>query len=224
MKLIDLLGITRVDLDDQVEPYLWSDTELIEAAADAEYEACRRARLLIDSSTATVCQIAITAAEPLYALDDRVLFIRRAKLGLEERPLQRASYRDLDANVSNWEAETGTPTHFITDFETGKVRLYPIPEVSDTLSMTVVRLPLVPLTDKTVTLDTSPEIKPHYHRSLRFWMMHRAYSKPDADAMDKGKANESLGMFEAEFGKKSSAIDEEWIEREQATDPYDGTF
>jgi hypothetical protein len=224
MNLAQLLEITRVDLDDQVEPYLWSDAELIEAAADAEYEACRRARLLIDSSTAAVCHIAVTAANPLYALDERVLFVRRAKLGLEDMPLRRASYRDLDANVSGWETDTGTPTHYVTDFETGKIRLYPIPIVDDTISMTVVRLPLVPLTDTTVTLASSPEIKLHYHRSLRFWMMHRAYSKPDADAMNKGKAAESLAMFEAEFGKKSSAIDEEWIEREQAADPYDGTF
>ena len=224
MKVADLLEITRVDLDDQVEPYLWGNTELIEAAADAEYEACRRARLLIDSSTAAVCQITVTVAEPLYALDDRVLFIRRAKMGLDERPLQRVSYRDLDAKVSGWEADTGAPTHYVTDFETGKVRLYPIPDTDDTLSMTVVRLPLIPLNDVSLTLNATPEIKLHYHRSLRFWMMHRAYSKPDADAMDKGKAAENLDKFEAEFGKKSSAIDEEWIEREQSADSYDGTF
>jgi len=53
-------------------------------------------------------------------------------------------------------------------------------------------------------------------------MMHRAYLKKDADANDPKKAADSLALFEQEFGRKSSAIDEVWIEREQ-TD-MDGTF
>lgn len=220
MKLSELLELTRVEIDDTEAPYLWSDAELIDAAADAENEACRRARLIIDSSTAAICQISVTAASNLYALDDRVLFVRRAKMGLEDSPLCRASYRDMDANMLGWESHTGTPTHYITDYETGKIRLYPTPVAADTLSMTVVRLPLVQLSDP----ELDPEIKPHYHRSLRFWMMYRAYSKQDVDAHDDKRAADNLALFEQEFGPKSRAIDEEWIEREQATDPFDGTF
>lgn len=220
MKLIDLLEIVRVELDDTEAPYLWTDTELLDAAADAENEACRRARLLIDSSTPAICEIAVTAGEPLYELDSRVLFVRRAKLDGSDVPLRRASFRDLDTNVSGWESHTGDPTHYITDYETGKIRFYPTPVVDDVLRITAVRLPINEISDQ----EQTPEIKPHYHRSLRFWMMFRAYSKPDTETLDKTKAAESLALFEQEFGPKSAAIDEEWIEREQAADPYDGTF
>jgi hypothetical protein len=220
MKLGGLLDIVRIEIGDTKTPYLLSDAELIDAAADAENEACRRSRLIIDSSTPKTCQIEIYSGEPLYALDHRVLFVRRAKLGTQSRPLNRVSFRDLDANIPGWESHIGQPTHYATDFETGKIRLYPTPIVAETLSLTVVRLPLNPLADETQT----PEIKTHYHNSLRFWIMYRAYLKQDADTFDKEKAANSLALFEQEFGPKSRAIDEEWIEREQAADPYDGTF
>jgi phosphorylcholine metabolism protein LicD len=84
--------------------------------------------------------------------------------------------------------------------------------------MIVVRSPLVEMNDET----DSPEIAPRFHRSLRYWMMYRAYSKQDSQANDPKKAMESLAMFEQEFGQKSSAINETWIEREQME--FDGTF
>ena len=220
MKLRELIGLCRSETDDVTQPYLWSDADWIEYAVDAENEACRRARLLIDSSTAAVCQIAVVAGTALYALDDLVLFVRRAKLSSQDIPLARVSYRDLDAFVPGWESHTGTPTHYATDYETGKVRLYPNPTANATLSLTVVRLPITDMND----LEDMPEIKAHYHRSLRFWMLYRAYAKQDSETKDDAKAATNLALFEQEFGKKSSAIDEEWIEREQAADPYDGTF
>lgn len=220
MIVSEILDIVRLELGDTELPYLWGDSELIEFTTDGENEACRRSRLLIDSNNAQICRVNVIASNPLLTLDARVLFIRRARLELESRPLSRASYRDLDANISGWESVTGTPTHYLTDYETGKIRLYPTPVVNDTLDLTVVRLPLAPITGFTQT----PEINARYHRSLRYWIMYRAYSKQDTETLDKKKAADNLALFEQEFGTKSRAIDEEWIEREQAADPYDGTF
>ena len=220
MKLGDLIAIVRNELDDDVAPYLWSDPEMIDYAVDAENEASRRARLLIDSTTTAICQITTAAATAVYALSPLVLFIRRAKMSTEDYALGRVAVRDLDYRVPGWETETGTPTHFVTDYETGKIRLYPIPNAVGTVKLTVVRMPKVDL----ATINDTPEIHPRLHRSLRFWMMYRAYSKQDAETKDDQKAGENLGLFEAEFGRKSSAIDEEWISREQMGDPYDGTF
>lgn len=218
MRLNDLIRIFRAEVDDAVMPYLWSDPDLIEYANDAELEACRRSRLIVDSSTAAICQIAVVAGTATYALDPRVLFIRRVRLtGL--LPLKRKNMQDMDSQFPGWEdAEVSTPSAFIPDFETGKIRLYPTPDAAATLNLMVVRDPLAEMNDDSDT----PEIAARYHRSLRFWMMHRAYLKKDADANDPKKAAESLALFEQEFGKKSSALDETWIEREQMDG--DGTF
>ena len=218
MELRELITIVRNELDDATQPYLWSDQELIEYFADGENEAARRARLLIDSSTAAICTITVIAGTAEYPLDSRVLFIRRALLDGDK--IHRASYRDLDANISKWQTQQGVISHFVTDLNTNKLRVYPIPLVAGTLNMTVVRLPLADMNAP----DDEPELKLHYQRSLRFWAMYRAYMKQDTETFNKGRAEDALALFEQEFGKKSSAQDEEWIEREQAQDAYSGAY
>jgi hypothetical protein len=69
-----------------------------------------------------------------------------------------------------------------------------------------------------------PEINRRFHESLVFWMLYRAYSKQDAETKDAKKAGENLALFEQEFGKKSSAIDEAWIEREHGYTDEEGVF
>ncbi|MGZ8317507.1 MAG: phage adaptor protein [Telluria sp.] len=218
MQLLDLINLARQELDDSTEPYLWSDAELLDYANDAELEACRRARLLVDSSTAAVTQIAVTAGTALYPLDERVLFVRRARFA-GYRPLARMTVQDMDDDNPYWQdAEGAQPRHFVTDYESGSLLLWPTPTASDTLYLTVVRAPLAEMNDAA----DSPEIASRWHRALRYWMLYRAYGKQDAEGNDPKKAAESLALFEQEFGRKSSAIDEAWIAREQMD--YDGTY
>jgi hypothetical protein len=219
MQLIDLIALFRHEVDDTVTPYLWSELEAIDYANDAQDEACRRARLLVDSTTPELCTITVPLASAgVVPLDPRILFVRRVAMP-GRRALSRMSMQDMESMNPFWQdAAPRAPVHFITDFETGKLLLWPRPDTDVTLNLTVVRLPLEDMNDG----QDAPEIAPRLHRSLRFWMMFRAYGKQDSEAQDKKKAADSLALFEQEFGKKSSALDETWIEREQ-TD-MDGTF
>lgn len=218
MLLSELITLFRNEVDDTAEPFLWSDEEAVEFANDAQNEACRRARLIVDSSTTAVCQIAVVAAAALVTLDPRVLFVRRARFATL-LPLKRMNMQDMEAYNPHWmDAAPNVPRVFVPDYETGKLLLWPTPDANATLLMTVVRDPLVEMDSQ----DDTPEISPRYHRSLRFWMMVRAYGKQDAEANDPKKEANALALFEQEFGRKSSAIDEAWIEREQVEG--DGTF
>lgn len=219
MTLQELFTLFRDEVDDAVEPYLWSDNELLDYANDAVYEACRRARLLVDSSTSAVCQLAVTAASGgLVALDPRVLFVRRVRFE-GERALVRKNMQDMESHDPYWQnASASKPLVFIPDYESGKLLFWPPPDSDRTALLTVVRDPLEQMNDA----QDEPEIPVRAQRSLRFWMMFRAYSKQDSEANDPKKAADSLALFEQEFGKKSSALDEAWIEREQAE--LDGTF
>ena len=219
MTLKDLILAARQESTDLAEPYLWSDLEWTRYANDAEREACRRSRLIVDSKTAGVCTLSLTTAETV-ALDPRVLFIRRAKLATATTPLRRLSYRDLDRNLPGWEDVTGEPYGYVPDMHTALFRPYPTPTVSTTVNLTVVRLPL---NDMANNVD-EPEIHIRYHESLVFWMLYRAYSKQDSETLDKQKAAANLALFEAEFGKKSTAIDETWIEREHGYTDEEGVF
>lgn len=206
-------------MDDLDAPELWSDEEIYEYANAAEKQACRNARLLIDSTTAAICQITVPASTAIATLDPRIIFVRRVRVTGKNNPLTRASWRELDEAYPGWEAHTGTVSHFVTDWQTGKLRTYRIPIADTVLNLTVARLPLADMTPL-----SSPEINARYHRSLVYWMKHLAYMKQDSETFNLEKAKLNMDMFEAEFGKRSSAIDEEWIERQQQTDVYDGTY
>ena len=221
MTLDELICALRVErLDDTAEPYLWSDAELTRFLNDAQDEACRRARLLVDSSTAAICNHAVTVGKVLYTLDPRVIFVRRAKIASRTRPLGFASYLDLDEECPGWDTHTGTAEWVLTDVETGKLRLYRGPTAIDTLNLIVVRTALEPM----VTSQDEPEIAPRYHYGLLDWASHRAYSKQDADTLDTTKAAAYAAAFASEFGPKSPAIDEIYQAMRQPFDGNDGRF
>lgn len=70
----------------------------------------------------------------------------------------------------------------------------------------------------------NPEIPARYHPGLVHWMLARAFGKQDSETNDPEKAKQALAEFEVEFGKKSSAIDEKYIEDQYGYDGYDGVF
>lgn len=198
----ELNAVWRSRVGDTEQPYLWPNAEFDEFIDDAQLEAARRAHLLVDSSS-TLTQANIIAGEMLVAIDPRILFIRRARIG--RQVLVHATARALDEQIPAWESSgAGAPLAYITDWQTGGVALYPPPAADGVLSMTVVRDPLHPLSSD----ENSPEIAPRYHLSLLHWVSFRAYSKQDPDTQDLKAAERELALFEAEFGPRAGAINE----------------
>lgn len=218
MKAGAIEDLWRVEVDDAVEPFLWSHEDALEYLNDGHNEACRRIRALIDSSTTAICQLAVPVGG-LATLDPRVIFVRKVRFS-GRTPLRRMNMQDMERFDPMWQesSQVTYPEAFIPDFESGKLQFWPPNSGSLTALLTVVRDPLAEMTKR----DDTPEINPRYHRSLRHWMSHRGYLKPDKETYDPKKAAEALALFELEFGKKSSAIDEQWIEREQFEG--DGTY
>jgi hypothetical protein len=161
-------------------------------------------------------------AEPLYALDPRIIFVRRVKSSLRSSPLCKRRFRDLDAEDPGWEERTGDVTQYLLDYQTGFLRTYRTPTAADlvTLGLTVVRAPLKAMAGDSAT----PEIAPRWHMSLRHWMVFLAYMKPDEDTYRPDKAKVALALFEQEFGKRSSAQDEKWINDNHGYDNDEGLY
>lgn len=219
MTLGELLNLWRIELDDVAEPYLWSDTEAISYAVDAEREACRRARLLVDASTVAVCQIALVANTALYALDSRVIRVNRVRLTGDASPLTPMMVRDLDQQWPGWEDDTGTPQVWCPDYESSKLRFVGNPTASGTANLQVVRLPLTDVNDP----DDTFEIPAVYHANLRHWMAHRAWLKRDSETYNEQNAAAALAMFEREFGPPRPAYDEQWMTQYYAGD-FNGRY
>lgn len=212
MNLSELIEAFRIESGDSVnKPYFWSDSYLTFLANEAESEACRRAGLLRDS-TSSFCEVDVAADEPLITLDPAIITVLRARLSTVTGALSSITSTQMDDCEPLWETHTGRPTSYVPDYQTGALRLYPIPNVDDVLFMTVSRLPVRKMEDD----EDVPEIRPEYHYGLVHWMLYRAYMKQDADTFAPGKAAVSLAEFEKEFGKRSSARNETW-QRERHT-------
>ena len=210
MTLDDLIAEYREEAHDSGTPPFVSDAWLTKRANQAEQEACRRAGLLIESVHA-MCTVAVTAGSPVVSLNSKIIDIKKARMSLDSQELYPIT---VDQLALDWENDTGTPSHYVTDYQSGSIRLYPSPIVDDDLKLTVTRLPLVDMADGT----DEPEIRPEYHYALVQWILYRAYAKQDVDIFDPNKSAKALAEFEREFGRRVSARNEQWMRERHAID------
>ena len=203
MTLDDLFDEYREESGDSGTPPFVSDTWLTKRANEAEREACRRSGLLIESVHA-MCTVSVTAGDPVVALHKKIIDIKKARMSSDSQELYPITVSQLSLN---WENDTGIPSHYVTDYQSGAIRLYPTPTTSGDMILTVTRLPL---DDMSAGTD-EPEIREEYHDGLVKWILYRAYAKQDADCFDPNKSARALAEFEREFGQRKSARSEAWM-------------
>lgn len=202
----ELIQIIREDLLDDVtdnpdqddKDYRWSQAFLTRGIATAEAEACRRADLIYDTTTAAVCSVTLVADTSTYAIHSKVTVLEKVIYDGEEIP--QATEEELEAYYgATWRADTGAPTHYIV---LGRnIRLYPIPtttEAGETVSLEVYRLPLARFTD---TLEVPEE----YHQDLCEYVAYLAFKRRNEDTEDQRKAKNHLAEFTARFGELPDA-------------------
>ena len=206
MDLRELIDAAREEAHDLTKPYFWSDEFLTRAANDGEAEACRRGHLL-RASNKVMCYATVTAGDPMIELSELIIDVIRVRCGLEVLDVTWAD--TLDEEELGWEDHIGSPTHYLMDYETGFLRLYPTPVVDTEVRMTVLHLPV----DEMSSDSDTPKIKKTSHPALVQWMLHRGYAIQDADSFDPQKSARALAEFEKEFGKKASLRNETWQER-----------
>lgn len=211
MTLADLIDAYRDESRDTATPPLMSDERLTRLANEGQNEACRRASLIVDS-TSDFCLLSVSSGDPMAELDPRILNITRARYLPIAYPLYDARTIDMDNEVPGWEDHAGTPTRYITDYQTGFLRMYPKPVADGSVSISVTRLPLSDMASD----SDEPEIRKEAHPALVQWMLHRAYAYQDTDLVDMKKSSTALAEFEREFGKKKSLRNEVW-QRERNT-------
>lgn len=214
-------------LDDALPPYLWSDTELLRNLNYAEVQACRRAQLIIDSTTANdngtaatagtlgqkpLCTLTIVANQATYNLSPKILQVKRCQLLSMTYPLiGPVEYPMLDELISGWWGTSGTvatagsggyPICFLNE-PVNTITFVRGPSVSDTAQLVVSRIPLTPF-----TIRTSPEIEEKYHEGLMDWAAHLAFMKPDSDTQNLNMAKYYESRFTARFGPLPDAYSE----------------
>lgn len=204
MNLEALRAQFRIDADDKEAPYLCSDDDLDLYFNEAVEEAAIRAKLIFDATTAEVCEISLASGDKVKALHASVFEIHWAAFVPTASPTRVCELRQLSRGAIEsddpcWRTRTGEPDRLMHD--DGQVQIVPPAPEAGTLRLEVYRIPLEPMTaDSDV-----PEIAQAHHRYLVHWALHRAYSVPDSELKDEGRAAAALRTFENYFGTRPDA-------------------
>jgi hypothetical protein len=221
MNLEELIALYRARYMDQIKSVgggdsdvFCSDDLLTIYANEAQVEACRRSELLRDSSS-PMCAIAFAAEAEIVMLDPKIVRILRARVDGQHVAVVPAE--DMDCIFPGWQddASRSRPTHLVSGMTSGALHLWPRPKDAGTIRLTVQRLPLKQLRND----NDKPEIRPELHPGLVDWMLYRAYSREDTDLHNDTKAAVALARFEAEFGRKTSGRNEQWVRNGAADGP-----
>lgn len=200
----ELVAMLRELLDDEAMPYLWHTSYLVKAISQGEEQACRRAYLLIDQDTASVCNISLVVSQASYALHSKILQVRRVYVGSNDVPLTQYVRDEIDREVPGWRSAYGTPEAYIIETK-GEITFYPTPQSADVASMHVARLPLASLR---FVASSAPEIPEMHHEDLLLWGQHRAYMRNDSETQNMDLASFYETQFTARFGPIPSANEE----------------
>lgn len=201
MQQADLVADFRATTQDKLEPFLFDTKDVARWLIEAEQEACIRGRLLHESANPAVCEIPLTAgvsSYPLHASLYEIDHLAVMQPGCMERcTVKLVSQEWLDQRLNGWRDRTGTPEYAIQSDTS--IRLVPRPDASAKLILEGYRLPL-----RGLTLDkaSKPEIFEAHHRHLVNWALHRAFSQPDSETLDLGRAGDAEAAFTAYFGQR----------------------
>lgn len=202
--LRQLIDDCREELDDEVAPYLYDDAALIRHLNDGVLEACLRARLLVETSRADICQIALEPGRAAYTLHSSIFVIRRVELdGQDGSPLARVTSATLDRRCRRWRSEKGVPRYLVRDMQSRQVLVSPVPEEPTVLRLTVWRGPAAD--EMLENDDDEPVIDVVHHAKLIHWACHRAFLRKDSERYDPASSASQLELFEQYFGTRPTA-------------------
>lgn len=183
------------------DTFLFKTPDVARWLVEAEQEACIRGRLLHESRNESVCRIDVVAGETAYDLHPALYEIDHLGIldagATERRPVRLVSTEWLDENQPGWRDCTDTP-RFAIQSDTS-IRLVPTPRHAAVLKLEGYRLPIRGLSAEK---SSKPEINQAHHRHLVNWALYRAFTVPDSDSLDLGRADAALAAFTSYFGAR----------------------
>jgi len=169
----------RANLLEGASDELFATSTVLRYLNDAQMKLCREGLVLEDKKTAVVCEITLVAGKQEYDLHPSILIVKAARLSDSDIDLARVGYDDnrwlpgfIDSTPEHWDvnqifvAEPSRPGRFSTDMGTRTIRLDCEPNTDSVglkVKLSVIRLPLAPLSEET---DNEPEVPEQYHLDL----------------------------------------------------------
>lgn len=191
MNSSELLEQFRQDVVDIEAPYLWSDAEVFSYIDSAHKQFWRNVGGIGDAQS-PLTSLPVAIGTDWIAISPLILKVREAYLP-DGTPIELANYEDLRSRRIRLDGHVGPTKMLILGMEPGSVRVYPVSDAVTTIQLVVDRMPLKAITDA----DQKLEIQEQHKDGLGLWIRHRAYSKQDAETMDRNKA----ATLKAEFAE-----------------------
>lgn len=200
MLATELFDAYRSETGDNRRPYFWSGSDIWRYMNDA-YSMFVRLTGGIGDTSSDITRVDITAGERQSTVSTKILKFREARLNSNGVTLKIINYTDfplrtdVDYGTTSLLASNNLPgevKYMVIGEQRGFVSWARVPEVDDSVSLSVYRLPLCPLS------DSSPEIvdvDEEHHNHLLLWMKALGYDKHDADTFNPDKRDACKQAF-----------------------------
>jgi hypothetical protein len=187
-----LIEAFREDEKDAIEPYFWSDRQLVRWTNEALTLFAEESHSFVDDSS-DVTLIPYAIGEHRFALDPCILDVVDA--WVEGHPQYRLTCHPIQ--FSNgfrggyWLAYNGCSSHFYFD-GAGMLCMHPKPSAAGELRLRVIRRPVRDL-DK---CDNIPDILPSDRRHLLSYIAYKAYRVNEGETYSIESSDRHLQRFE----------------------------
>lgn len=208
MTATEIIAAARVQLDDEFENYKWSTASLVDYLNDSLNTVARETGFFIDTYTTSIINISLVAHTQDYAYSANIEEIIDARVSGETVSLAKTNLRELNEAYPEWRWVTttnendSTPTHYLVDYRTGYISLYPTPSANGTLVLQTIRKSSYTLTSTqyitdftTATVAGTPDLKSEYHFGLIDGICYRAYLKSGQHTYDQKKSRDHFQLF-----------------------------
>lgn len=213
-----LVAAFRQRADDATEPYHYADADLYRWLTEAEKEACLRARLIYDDTSAFL-EIPLSDGVGDYALSplvDRIVTVTLTP-SVWGRPVQLCltGVDQMRGELVGLPRLAGRIGQFL--------RVWPRP-AAEVAATTTLRIAAYRFPQFAIEADADePEIPEEHQDGLVDWLLYRAYSTKDGELEDPSRAQAALAEFTARFGERPTAdVLRRHRERRRVTTRYSG--
>lgn len=212
MNTTELLTIFRAEVQDTVQPYLWSDELVYGYIDDAQKQFCRDTYGIADARS---FRLSIKAdGTEWYKLDPRIIKLRSAYDSSDGKEIELLASEKMSVSGRRFDGAEGRTKALVLGLEDNTVRTWPKPNVAMTIELRTFRMP------SEVGAGDDLEIDPQHHRYLLHWVKHLAYDVQDSQTYDKQSSDKYRAKWDNYCAK--SKLDQSRARRPVSTVTYGG--
>jgi hypothetical protein len=199
MRTPEIVAYFRSHIDDELEPFIWTETEVLRYLDRAQENFLRAIGGLADTHTCYV-----HADQESVQIPENLLKIRLIRDVTHNRviALKNVETAEYQSDPYQFSYDGRVPELILGERENQLVFTVP-PSQPFEIKIYYYRTACKPIT----SLAIEPEVPARNHMALIHNMMWQAYSKQDSDGHDKSLADRCLAMYTAEVAQAMSEKD-----------------